>query len=317
MNKYKLFSILILLSIMFLFTGCKSINNFKYDTLPAPALGNEVDALSISINDINYNFNDDMTFNEVIKLMKRQHCFGRNYQVIIDINDSNIKSKTKGFLCTVNINNSEMDASYTEWQYADLKSSAKYIYNNYRSYNTYGSVLEKKIDSFKKRYILDKWLYACYIDISESYVYIIPGVPGELPEGTHAQHDILLKLHDHSVVVPQLVSIHYNNDDCDECNCYKSFELYDNYIVLKQKHFHVYDELVDEIIDLSDDVIMEKVIYISTEDLNFHYVEMKVFSDNNIVYSVYENMINDNKSEEAKAYVDSITKQATEEYPFL
>ena len=73
---------------------------------------------------------------------------------------------------------------------------------------------------------------------------------------------------------------------------------------------------VDEIIDLSDDVIMEKVIYISTEDLNFHYVEMKVFSDNNIVYSIYENMINDNKSEEAKAYVDSITKQATEKCPF-
>jgi len=98
MNKYKLFSILILLSIMFLFTGCKSINNFKYDTLPAPALGNEVDALSISINDVNYNFNDDMTFDEVIKLMKKQHYYGRNYQVIIDINDSNIKSKTKGFL---------------------------------------------------------------------------------------------------------------------------------------------------------------------------------------------------------------------------
>jgi len=310
MNKYKLFSILILLSIMFLFTGCKSINNFKYDTLPAPALGNEVDALSISINDVNYNFNDDMTFDEVIKLMKKQHYYGRNYQVIIDINDSNIKSKTKGFLCTVKINNSEKYAAYAEWQYDDLKSSEKYIYNKYTSESF------KIINSFKKRCNPEELLYAHYIDMSESYVYIIPGVPAELPEGTHAQHDILLKLNDHSVLVPQLVGTRYNNYDCDECNCYKSFELYDNYIVLKQKHFHVYDELVDEIIDLSDDVIMEKVIYISTEDLNFHYVEMKVFSDNNIVYSVYENIINENKSEEAKAYVDSITKQATEKCPF-
>lgn len=309
MNKYKLFSILILLSIMFLFTGCKSINNFKYDTLPAPALGNEVDALSISIEDVNYNFNDDMTFNEVIKLMKRPYSNGRNYQVIIDINDSNIKSKTKGFLCAVNINNSEY-AAYTEWQYDDLKSSEKYIYNKYVSETL------KIINSFKKRCSPEELLYAHYIDMRESYIYIIPGVPAELAEGTHAQHDILLKLNDHSVLVPQLVGTRYNNYDCDECNCYKSFELYDNYIVLKQKHFHVYDELVDEIIDLSDDVIMEKVIYISTEDLNFHYVEMKVFSDNNIVYSVYENIINDNKSEEAKAYVDSITKQATEKCPF-